>query len=170
MNDFLRDFSFVSCGRLFPARAFLQKFGTPVLSTNDASGKARPGLKPNPSAGTSARRKPPFPDEHNSCRRGPFTAALFMPPCRETSARDTCFLWAEAVPCPERKSNQATRREPLPGTPAVCLTYKQNSGRGEGLIYNIPAAVFQMKGDARGLAGPAKKAQIWKLARYELPA
>jgi hypothetical protein len=59
----------------------------------------------------------------------------------------------EVAPC--RKNNQATHREPLPGTliqgiencarkPAFFARYKQNSGRGEGLIYNIPAAVFQI--------------------------
>jgi hypothetical protein len=79
----------------------------------------------------------------------------------------------EAVTCPERKSNQATRREPLPGTPTVCSTYKQNSGRGEGLIYNIPAAVFQMKDVTDGRfykrrSWSGGEAQIWKSARYEL--
>jgi hypothetical protein len=38
---------------------------------------------------------------------------------------------------------------PRPGTPSrhtrSFAGYKQNTGRGEGLIYNIPSAYFQMR-------------------------
>ncbi len=51
---------------------------------------------------------------------------------------------------------RATGREPLPSRTLVLACkykpetlqfagYKQNSGRGEGLIYNIPAIYFQIR-------------------------
>ena len=80
---------------------------------------------------------------------------------------------AEALPMPKpmaladgslsgtEQKPYATAGNPFPAHPQFAK-YKQNSGRGEGLIYNIPAAYFQMMRESLEVAirigGAAKNA------------
>jgi hypothetical protein len=49
------------------------------------------------------------------------------------------------------KETRATSGNPFPAHPQFCPV-QQNSGRGEGLIYNIPAVDFQIGGGKRQTA------------------
>src|SRR5579863_6657422 len=76
-----------------------------------------------------------------------YCSCATSPPHRHT--RCQCATGWKVAPFYKRKRNPCHARRAGNPFPAVktprFARYKQNSGRGEGLIYNIPEALFQMR-------------------------
>src|SRR5438477_1745238 len=70
-------------------------------------------------------------------------AAEVLLAVRQRHSPCQCQARSKVVSCPERKRNVPLAGNPFPAHPQFARN-KQNSGRGEGLIYSIPGLYFQM--------------------------